>query len=110
MGAPAATETGASAALSSPREVIPSFGNTRYRCVLIVRCEREQPLADLAVREPLGGELGDLQLLGGQLVARLGDAPPAALARRAQLAPRLLAPRCAAERVEGVARGAQDGA
>ena len=30
----------ASAALSSARDVIPSFGNTRYRCVLIVRCER----------------------------------------------------------------------
>ena len=31
---------GASAAPSSAREVIPSFGNTRYRCVLTVRCER----------------------------------------------------------------------
>ncbi len=28
-----------------------------------------QPLRDVPVREPLGGELGDLQLLGGQLVA-----------------------------------------
>ena len=34
------SEPRASAALSSPREVIPSFGNTRYKCVLIVRCER----------------------------------------------------------------------
>jgi hypothetical protein len=28
-----------------------------------------EPLADLAVGEALGGELGDLELLGGQAVA-----------------------------------------
>ena len=27
---------------------------------------QEQPLADLLVRQPFGGELGDLQLLGRQ--------------------------------------------
>ena len=70
----------------------------------------KQSLADLAVRQPLRRELGDLQLLRGQLIARLGRAAAAALARRAQLAPRLLAPRRAPERVEGVARGPQDGA
>ena len=40
----------------------------------------EQARADLGVREPVAGELGDLALLGGQLVARLGAAP----ARRAR--------------------------
>jgi hypothetical protein len=40
---------------------------------------QEQPLADLAVGEPFGRELRDLQLLFGELIARLGHAPPAAL-------------------------------
>ena len=34
------TEPPASALESSARELIPSFGNARYKCVLIVRCER----------------------------------------------------------------------
>ena len=41
----------------------------------------EELLNDLAVRQAPGRELSDLQLLGGQLVARLGDSAPAALAR-----------------------------
>src|SRR4051794_30150216 len=69
-----------------------------------------EPLPDLAVREALCRELRDLQLLCGQLVARLGDATSAPLAGRAQLAPRLLPPRHAAQGVEPIARGAQDGA
>src|SRR5690242_20706715 len=69
---------------------------------------QEQALADLAVREPLGGELGDLQLLRGQLVARLGCPPPAPLPRCPQLASCLVAPWPASEGVEGVARGTQD--
>jgi hypothetical protein len=36
----ASTATGASAVPSSAREVMPSFGNVRYKCVLMVRCER----------------------------------------------------------------------
>jgi hypothetical protein len=36
-----------------------------------------QPLCDVPVREPLGGELGDLKLLGGQLVAGSEVAPAA---------------------------------
>src|ERR1700741_5411197 len=34
----------------------------------------EEPRPDLRVREPVAGELGDLSLLRGQLVARLGAA------------------------------------
>ena len=64
-------------------------------------------LADLAVREPLARHLRDLQLLRRQLVARVGRAAAAALARRPQLLPRALAPRDDAERVERVAGGAQ---
>src|SRR4051794_39823964 len=35
-------DAGAPAAPSSARDVIPSFGKTRYKCVLIVRCERNK--------------------------------------------------------------------
>src|SRR4051812_49866918 len=67
------------------------------------RAMREvEPLPDLAVGEPVGRELGDLQLLGGELVARLGHAAPAAFPGRAQLPPRVLAPRNAPEGVERV--------
>jgi hypothetical protein len=38
-----------------------------------------EPLADLAVGEAFGGELRDLELLGGQLVASLGVSAPARL-------------------------------
>src|SRR4051794_19243165 len=69
---------------------------------------QEQALADLAVRETLGGELGDLQLLRGQLIARLGCPPPAPLAGCPQLASCLVAPWRASEGVKGVARGTQD--
>ena len=48
------------------------------------RAMREvQPLADFAVRQALRGELSDLQLLRGGLVACRGDAAPAPFARRA---------------------------
>jgi hypothetical protein len=39
-----------------------------------------EPLADLPVREPLRGELCDLELLGGQLIAGRWIATPARLA------------------------------
>jgi hypothetical protein len=75
------------------------------------RAVREvQALADLAVREAVCGKLGDLQFLRGELIARVWDATSAPLARRTQLAARLLAPRRTPERVEGVARSAQDAA
>src|SRR5260370_27217516 len=66
-----------------------------------------QLLADVAVGPALWGERGDWYFLRGELMARLGKAMPAPFAGRTQLAPRLLAPRHAAERVESVARGAQ---
>jgi hypothetical protein len=60
------------------------------------RAMREvQSLTDRAVRQALCRKLGDLQFLRGELIARLGYVTPAPLARRTQLAPRLLAPRCA---------------
>src|SRR4051794_41735599 len=62
-----------------------------------------EPPPDLAVGESLRRELRDLQLLRRELVARLGLPPAAPLARGAQLAPRLGAPRGASQRVEGVA-------
>jgi hypothetical protein len=40
----------------------------------------EELLADLAVRKSFGGQPGDLELLGSQLVAGLGDTPTARLA------------------------------
>src|ERR1700745_2332882 len=78
-----------------------------------VRADRavreEQALADLAIREPLRRELGDLQLLGGELIACLGHTAPAAFARCAQLPPGLLGPRRGPESIERLARGPQDG-
>jgi hypothetical protein len=67
----------------------------------------EQLLTDLTVGESLGRQLGDLQLLRRQLIAGFRHATAARLTGRAQLAAGLVAPRLAAERVEGVARGAQ---
>ena len=54
----------ASAALSSAGDVIPSFGNTRYRCVLIVRCDRYRRRPISRFDEPRRRQLRDLQLLG----------------------------------------------
>ena len=68
-----------------------------------------EPLSDLAVGQAFRGQLGNLQLLRRQLVARLRDTPAAALPGRAELGARLFAPRRAAQRVERVARGTQDG-
>src|SRR5439155_16195201 len=57
------------------------------------RAMREvQPLADLSVRQPLCGELRDLQLLRGQLIACLGYPAPAPLTRGAQLGACLVSP------------------
>src|SRR3954463_992717 len=79
-----------------------------------VRADRamreKQSLTDLPIGQSQRRKLGDLQLLRGQLIAGLGRAAPAALPRRAQLAPRPLTPWRAPERIEGVARSPQDGA
>ena len=62
-----------------------------------------QPLCDVPVREPLGGELGDLKLLGGQLVAGGEVAPTARFPGRPELPAGLVAPGGAAHGLEGVA-------
>jgi len=49
-----------------PRAVMPRFGKSWWRCVLTVRWDRNSLFADLLVRQPFGGELGDLQLLRRQ--------------------------------------------
>ena len=62
-----------------------------------------QPLCDVLVREPLGGELGDLKLLGGQLVAGGEVAPAAGLPGGPELSAGLVAPGRAVHGIEGVA-------
>ena len=59
-----------------------------------------EPLADLAVREALGRQLRDLELLGAQLGPRLGNAPARTLAGGPQLASRALGEPPQAEGVE----------
>ena len=51
----------------------------------------------------MGGELGDLELLGGQLVAGGEVASAAGLPGCSKLSAGLVAPGCAAHGVEGVA-------
>ena len=51
-----------------------------------------EPLPDLAIRKPVCSQLGDLQLLSGQLIARLRYPAPAALAGSAQLGSCLVSP------------------
>src|SRR4051812_47061343 len=67
----------------------------------------EQPLADLTVRQPLGGQFRDLQLLGGEPIACVRGAWPDLLAGGTQLLSRALAPACRAQGVEEVNRVAQ---
>src|SRR4051794_31580202 len=64
-------------------------------------------LCDLAVREALGGELRDLELLCGELVAGGGIAATARLAGCAEFSPGPIAPGSAAQCVKAVAGGAQ---
>src|SRR5262245_19478623 len=59
-----------------------------------------EPLADLAVREALGRQLRDLELLRAQLGPRLGNAAARTLAGGAQLATRALREAPEAEGVE----------
>src|SRR3954452_6154785 len=96
------------AQLGSRRDAELRKGAVQVRADRAVR--EKQLLADLTVRQSLCGKLGYLKLLRGQLVASLGRAASAAFPRCAQLAPRLLAPRRASERIEGVTRGPQDAA
>jgi hypothetical protein len=61
-----------------------------------------QPLRDVPVRQPLGGELGDLKLLSRQLVTAGEIAPAAGLAGCPELSAGLVAPGRTAHGVEGV--------
>src|SRR5260370_35271481 len=68
---------------------------------------QEQSLADLAIGQTLDSELGDLKLLGGELIAGIGPARAECLARGAQLLPRTIAPPGRTEDVEKFDRFAQ---
>ena len=52
----------------------------------------KKALADLTVRQPFGGELRDLQLLGGEAVTGVRRAAADRLARRSQLMSSTFAP------------------
>jgi hypothetical protein len=62
----------AAAPQSSRREPIPRLVNTFRRCHSTVRGLRNSSAPTLMVRPALPGQSGDLGLLGGQIVARLG--------------------------------------
>src|SRR4051812_23176662 len=64
-------------------------------------------LADLAVRQPVGGHLGYLERLRRELVARVGCPPVAALTGGSELLPCTIAPRQCSDRVEQRARGSE---
>jgi hypothetical protein len=59
----------------------------------------EEPGADLGVGEPVAGQLGDLALLRGQIVARLDSSLADPLARRLQLSEGALGERLHPDRV-----------
>ena len=90
------------------REVIPSFGNTRYRCVLIVRCEKNSRWPISRFVRPSAASWAICSSCAVSSIARLGHVAPAAFPGCAQLAPRMLGPGRASERVEGVTRSPQD--
>src|SRR3984885_5665305 len=60
----------------------------------------EEPLSDFAVGQALSGELGDLQLLGGEAVSGVRNPSSDPFARRPQLVSCPLAPTRRPERVE----------
>ena len=95
-----------SASRSSAREVIPSFGIDAVEVGADGAVREVELLADLAVGEPLGRQLGDLQLLRRELIAGVGPRrrlhSPEARSSGARARPRR-----EAERIERVARGAQ---
>src|SRR5258708_7469901 len=66
-----------------------------------------EALANLAVGEALSGQLGNLHLLGREMVARIRGPGAPRLARGAQLQPRALSPRERADRIEDFDCGAQ---
>ncbi len=70
-----------------------------------VRDEELKP--DLAIAEAIGSHLSDLELLRGELVARLGDAAAARFPRCAQFLPRPPAPWRGAKSIKSLAGGSQ---
>ena len=69
----------------------------------------EQPRTDLRVRKPVAGQMGDLPLLRGQIIARLNRPLAHRLAGRPRLAAGALGERLHADRYELVVRGAELG-
>jgi len=88
------------------REWIPSFENTLRRCYSTVRGLRNSR-TDLRVRQPVAGQLGDLPLLRGWLVARLDRPFAHPFAGRQQLGPGALGKSIGTDRGEQVMRAAQ---
>jgi hypothetical protein len=70
----------------------------------------EQPGTYLVVREPVTGQLGDVALLRGEIVAGLDDAPAALLASRDEFAVRARGERFHAHRREQLVREVEFGA
>lgn len=66
--------------LQSVAELCPGCDSELGKDVIQVRSDgavrHEKSLRDLAVGQPVGSKLRDLQLLGGQPVARVGRMPP----------------------------------
>ena len=81
----------------------PEFGEHAVEMCRDRAVREVEPLSDLAVRETVGCELCDLQLLWCEAIARLRIAASARLSRRAQLAACTVAPGDATESVEYVA-------
>src|SRR5260370_25669423 len=61
---------------------------------------QEEAFGDLTLRQTVGGELSDLELLRGQAIAEIGRAPPNLLSGSAQLLSRSPTPRGVAQRIE----------
>ena len=92
---------------SSLRELTSSFTKTLCRWYSTVRGLRKSCAADLGVRVAVAGQPGDLRLLCGELVARLGGTPAQGLAGRQQLAAGALGERLGPHPAERLVRGAE---
>src|SRR4029453_7911522 len=64
---------------------------------------KEESIADLAIGQPLGRQLRDLELLRGQAIARVGRAGPDRLAGGTQLLASAVTPAGGSQRVEELA-------
>ncbi len=107
QGCPTRRHSLGKAVRSCRRDLIPSFVNTLPRCPLDRFRTDEELSPDLGVREPVPSEPGDLFLLRGELVARLGAALADLLAGRHQLAAGAFGERLHPRRVEQLVGGAE---